>query len=174
MACKAPPPAQHDAAVVIADASIDADPIRDAPEDGGEDTIITVIRELAHQLAERKIGVSDLAAQLGTRTPARSRQVHVAPTDARLADAIIVRGPDGKLAQVKLELAQPVTLGELRATFGAYEADARGVPLAAWPVAFVRAVRGPAASVSLFADVVRKEPIDAQPTTHVTLQLGAP
>lgn len=164
----------HDAAVASDARPVDADPIQDAPEDGGEDTIITVIRQLARQLADRKIGVSDLAAQLGTRTPARSRAVHVAPTDARLADAIIVRGPDGKLAQVKLELAQPVTLGELRAAFGAYEADAKGKPLAAWPVAFVRAVHGPAASVSLFADVVRKEPIDQQPTTHVTLQLGKP
>jgi hypothetical protein len=172
-ACK-PGAVAHDARTDAAIADAAPDPVRDAPAGDAEDPVVTLIRELARELADHKVGASDLAARLGTRSPAKDRAIHVAPTDARLADAQLVRGPSGRLAQVRLELAQPVALGELRRAFGDYEVDARGEPLAAWPVAFVRAVRGRAASVSLFVDVVRRDPIELQATTHVTLQLAAP
>jgi hypothetical protein len=174
LACKSPAPAPAAEAGPIDARVADADDIRDAPLDGAEATLITLVRELARDLADHPRRPEALVARLGTRKPGRGHAIHVAPTDARLADVALVRGPGGALGSVVLELAQPVTLGDLRAAFGAYEADAAGRPLAVWPFAFVRAVRGPAASVSLFADAPHADPFDAQTTARITLQLGPP
>lgn len=173
VACKpsapsAPPPPE---AASIDARVADADDIRDAPLDGAEDTLVTLVRELARDLADHPRDVAQLVARLGVRQPGRA--IRVAPTDARLA-GVAIRTSSGKVTALELELAQPVTLGDLRAAFGAYEADAHGRPLAVWPVTFLRAVRGPAASVSLFADAPHADPLDAQVASKLTLQLSAP
>jgi hypothetical protein len=162
-------------ALLFSTALVACSPPHRVTDPAQDHAMIDLVRDLAQFVTQQRRSAAELTSHLGAPRPSSGDAVHIAPSDARLRDARIVRSPDGTPFTIALELARPIAVADLKSSFGAYTTQERSEPGMPWPLMFHDAVRGPAARVSLLVEVAGPlAQLDRHEATSVTLRIDPP